>query len=1206
MTLITDAQGNPYPLLLDDGTIPDDGEIPVAVASGNRSILLNVLRSPAPNLTAVQKTEFRQRIGVASNSTDLADMPSQLVGGARHLPFVNTAENAYVLSTIQASDIPNNSVDADKMIDQSLLVNHLKSTNSPFERGIPVGNSGVDFTHVYVEDLIAGTKQVGFVPTLTSLGRLTYQSATERQFTPVTVGTYTNANPTANRMYGTGITLPNVVTEWYLWSLPASESPDWHLINGSTFGGLSPRSAGSGVSSTRSVGLVTGSNVRTVYFGRTSSNEVLVGASHTDVAFNPLSFMRWVDPTVADNFVRPGHGIVYVSPGQVSGTNTIILIPTPSFTAYARGVALSFTAENDSTRPVSVNVNGLGVRELHDVNGRMNAGDIVTGTIYLIQDDGTHFQLLARSDGTETASIIKTKLETLSGNNRLSASAIRDLPSVTGGETATSIRTKLEALTGDNRISATAIRDLPVPPTAETGPTIKSKLEVLTGTNRLLASAIQGLPTVETGTTVKTKLEGLSGTNRLNASAIQNLPADESAASIKAKLETLMSTARLNATAIQNLPSAETPVEIRTKLETLSGANRLDAAAIKNIPIIPAAETGTTLKTKLEVLTGNSRLLASAIQGLPVLDNASEIRTKLQTLTGSNRLSASAIQGLPAAETSSTIRDKLQALTLTNRLDASAIKNLPGVISDAAPLPLFVAAVKSGGTVPTGGVQANSQIGTNNRVVWKSEAALSTTNISDYFTLSSDGLSVTCIKNGHVQVSGTLDGTETSNVRTHTLVSVHLIRGTDETYIRASDAAYQRNLGDINPYGQLFSARLRVEINDVMRIRVERVSGQAAGAPTLTAGRLTIAWQAAIPGPRGPAGASSTSTPGAIRDSLQTLTGASRLKATAIQGLPTSETGTSIKTKLEGLTGNKRLDVSAIKGLPTAETGTSIKTKLEALTSTNRLDASAIQNLPSPTSAETGATIKTKLETLTGTSRLIASAIQGLPSAETASTIRDKLKTLATTDRLPATAIQGLPTVETGATVKAKLETLSGSNRLLASAIQGLPTVETGATVKAKLETLSGSNRLLATAIQGLPTVETATTIKNKLETLTSTSRLDASAIQNLPAPSSTETGATIRTKLETLTGNSRLSASSIRDLPVAETGATVKTKLEALTGNARLASSAIKGIPAFTNVMVRTNTTTGTMWRQLTRNQYDALSTAEKTNGTMYLVETP
>ena len=56
-----------------------------------------------------------------------------------------------------------------------------------------------------------------------------------------------------------------------------------------------------------------------------------------------------------------------------------------------------------------------------------------------------------------------------------------------------------------------------------------------------------------------------------------------------------------------------------------------------------------------------------------------------------------------------------------------------------------------------------------------------------------------------------------------------------------------------------------------------------------------------------------------------------------------------------------------------------------------------------------------------------------------------------------------------GNDIVTRLQGLSGGARLNASAVQGLPAPETGATIKSKLEGLSGNARLDASAIQNLP-----------------------------------------------------------------------------------------------------------------------------------------
>ena len=64
--------------------------------------------------------------------------------------------------------------------------------------------------------------------------------------------------------------------------------------------------------------------------------------------------------------------------------------------------------------------------------------------------------------GSDSASDIRDKLQTLSGESRLDASAIKNLPSGGGSaDTAAQIKTKLETLTDDARLSASAIKDIP-------------------------------------------------------------------------------------------------------------------------------------------------------------------------------------------------------------------------------------------------------------------------------------------------------------------------------------------------------------------------------------------------------------------------------------------------------------------------------------------------------------------------------------------------------------------------------------------------------------------------------------------------------------------------------------------------------------------------------------------------------------------------
>jgi hypothetical protein len=94
-----------------------------------------------------------------------------------------------------------------------------------------------------------------------------------------------------------------------------------------------------------------------------------------------------------------------------------------------------------------------------------------------------------------------------------------------GALSGTQIVALLSALTGDNRLDAGAIRNIP----SLTGTQIATLLEGLTGTDRLNASAIEGLPTggaTLTGTQIVALLSALTGDNRLDSSAIKNIQSD--------------------------------------------------------------------------------------------------------------------------------------------------------------------------------------------------------------------------------------------------------------------------------------------------------------------------------------------------------------------------------------------------------------------------------------------------------------------------------------------------------------------------------------------------------------------------------------------------------------------------------------------------------------------------------------------------------
>jgi hypothetical protein len=79
----------------------------------------------------------------------------------------------------------------------------------------------------------------------------------------------------------------------------------------------------------------------------------------------------------------------------VSGTDTLTGTLSPAITAYATGNLFSFVAANTNTGATTINLNSLGAKSItKSGTTALVAGDIVSGQVYLIEYDGTRFQLL--------------------------------------------------------------------------------------------------------------------------------------------------------------------------------------------------------------------------------------------------------------------------------------------------------------------------------------------------------------------------------------------------------------------------------------------------------------------------------------------------------------------------------------------------------------------------------------------------------------------------------------------------------------------------------------------------------------------------------------------------------------------------------------------------------------------------------------------
>jgi hypothetical protein len=91
----------------------------------------------------------------------------------------------------------------------------------------------------------------------------------------------------------------------------------------------------------------------------------------------------------------------------VTGTDTLVGSLTPSLTAYATGNLFSFVAVNTNTGATTININSLGAKSItKSGTTALVAGDIVSGQVYLIEYDGTRFQLINPSTTSGTVSTI--------------------------------------------------------------------------------------------------------------------------------------------------------------------------------------------------------------------------------------------------------------------------------------------------------------------------------------------------------------------------------------------------------------------------------------------------------------------------------------------------------------------------------------------------------------------------------------------------------------------------------------------------------------------------------------------------------------------------------------------------------------------------------------------------------------------------------
>lgn len=97
------------------------------------------------------------------------------------------------------------------------------------------------------------------------------------------------------------------------------------------------------------------------------------------------------DPTVFNNLIT------------VTGSNALIGTSSPPYTGYTAGMTLSFVAANNNTGAVTIDLDGLGVKDIYaDSVTPLTSGAIKAGKIVSIEYDGSRFQVVggtAKSGG---------------------------------------------------------------------------------------------------------------------------------------------------------------------------------------------------------------------------------------------------------------------------------------------------------------------------------------------------------------------------------------------------------------------------------------------------------------------------------------------------------------------------------------------------------------------------------------------------------------------------------------------------------------------------------------------------------------------------------------------------------------------------------------------------------------------------------------
>lgn len=86
---------------------------------------------------------------------------------------------------------------------------------------------------------------------------------------------------------------------------------------------------------------------------------------------------------------------VYNYAADTASTDTYVIAPSPAFDAYAAGMEIKFKAVTANTGACTVNVNGLGAKNLLTLNDVTPPDNYIeAGSIVVAVYDGTSFQMI--------------------------------------------------------------------------------------------------------------------------------------------------------------------------------------------------------------------------------------------------------------------------------------------------------------------------------------------------------------------------------------------------------------------------------------------------------------------------------------------------------------------------------------------------------------------------------------------------------------------------------------------------------------------------------------------------------------------------------------------------------------------------------------------------------------------------------------------